>query len=230
MRCTKAKKWISRYIDGELDTRRTAALERHLSNCPGCRETAHDLRRIVETAGRVEDPVPPGGGWSEVCDRLESAPASFPKDSRTRNLRTVPVFRLVAAAATMFMVFVGGMLLGPEIFQRNRGVFALPDNQEYTLSKLEEAEIHYQRAIRALAEAAESRDGWLDPQLAEVFRANLALINSSIETCKQAVSSDPSDLESRKYLLAAYRKKADLLNRIINISGGPSRAGKDLTI
>ena len=90
-------------------------------------------------------------------------------------------------------------------------------NQQYTLTKLEEAEHHYQLAIKALHEAALAQSEQLDPQEAEVFRANLELIDQSINACRQAVLSNPNDVESRKYLLAAYKEKANLLNEIMAV-------------
>jgi tetratricopeptide (TPR) repeat protein len=103
------------------------------------------------------------------------------------------------------------------------------ENQQYTLTKLEEAEHHYQLAIKALNEAAMAQKEQLDPQVAEVFRTNLDLIDQSINACRQAVLTDPNDIESRKYLLAAYKEKANLLNVIMAVkeTSSPERETKE---
>jgi tetratricopeptide (TPR) repeat protein len=100
------------------------------------------------------------------------------------------------------------------------------ENQQYTMAKLEEAEHHYQLAIKALNEAAMAQKDNLDPQVAEVFRTNLELIDQSINACRQAVLNDPNDLESRKYLLAAYKEKANLLNEIMAVKDTSSPQGE----
>ena len=53
--------------------------------------------------------------------------------------------------------------------------------------------------------------------MAEVFRTNLEIINTSIAACKQAVLSEPYSVETRNYLLAAYKEKADLLTEMIEV-------------
>lgn len=230
MQCKKARFLMSAYIDDDLDARRSFALERHLAGCSECRKVREDLSRIVAAAERTGDPHPPEEAWMKIQSRISRSPAAVSARTRIRSFRAPSGFRFAAAAATLILAFTGGLLLGPGFLQRGRGTIDFSNSSEYTLSKLEEAESHYLKAIKALAEAVESGDGQLDPQLAEVFQSNLALINASIETCKQAVTNDPSDLESRKYLLAAYRDKTDLLTRIMNINGGPSRTGKDTTL
>ena len=103
------------------------------------------------------------------------------------------------------------------------------ENQLYTLAKLQEAEHHYQLAIKALSDAAQAQNEQLDPQVAEVFRTNLELIDQSINACRQAVLNNPNDIESRKYLLAVYKEKANLLNEIMAAkdTSSPERETKE---
>jgi len=93
-----------------------------------------------------------------------------------------------------------------------------PNGQNYALAKLKEAEHHYQMAIKALWEAVQAQKKSYDPQIAKIFKANLEIIDDSIQACKLALQSDPRDLESRKFLLAAYKKKAELLGSMMEIS------------
>jgi hypothetical protein len=228
MRCSTARKQICRWLDQDLDARRVAALKGHLDTCPDCRAVENDLRRIVESAARSSDSVPPSSVWAGITSALDRSAAGRPEKSRRgRGLRFSPALRFAAVAAVLILVFVGGMLVGPRLIRHPAVPAVSFEGPAYTLAKLEEAEHHYRQAIQALAQAAESREGELDPKLAEVFRTNLELINASIRTCQEAVLSDPSDLESRRYLLAAYRDKTELLNRFIHMNGGPSSTGKD---
>ncbi len=93
----------------------------------------------------------------------------------------------------------------------------MEDSRSYALAKLEEAEKHYQMAIRALGEAAGSREAELDPQIAKVFQSNMKIIDISIAACKQAVLADPENIDSRKYLLAVYEEKTKLLESLMSV-------------
>ena len=44
---------MSDYVDGELDARRAARLERHVADCPECRELLRGLTAIVGALGDV---------------------------------------------------------------------------------------------------------------------------------------------------------------------------------
>jgi anti-sigma factor RsiW len=75
MNCKKARQWISRDLDGELDARRKAGLAVHLEGCPAC-------RGIRESWGRVgirlrEAPAVPAqtpeAAWADVRRSIRKA-------------------------------------------------------------------------------------------------------------------------------------------------------------
>ena len=86
-----------------------------------------------------------------------------------------------------------------------------------TLAKLDEAEGHYQAAIRALSEAFASQKGVLVPQVAELFDRNLAVIDATIRACRRVVLEEPDDLQARNFLLAAYTEKVTLLDSALDL-------------
>lgn len=92
-----------------------------------------------------------------------------------------------------------------------------PEEREaFTLAKLDEAQGHYEQAVRALGEAFAAQKGELDPQVAELFERNLAVIDATIQACRAAVRAEPDDLEARNYLLAAYTQKVALLDSALD--------------
>ena len=229
MRCSHAKKFISEYIDGDLAPERKARLEEHLSHCPDCRKILKDLRTIVSDAQELEEFSPPDKTWQKIESRLETKQplVTFP-ELPTRKWYSLPGFRYALLAAATVLIIVGALTLGP--FSQKQGqVISEIENQDYTMAKLEEAEKHYQMAIKALGEAASARQSQLDPQVAEILRTNLEIIDKSISSCREAVLSDPADLDSRSYLLAAYKEKADLLHQVVNLNGNTSPSGKSDT-
>ena len=225
MRCATAKKWISEYVDGDLDSGRRTRLEEHMAGCPDCRKLAQDFRKIAGRAPYVPSPDPRDETWGKIQARL-AAPGDgigVPPYGRPAGF---PSFRwgFVLGAAAVLAVVAGALLLGPRLRERSPMISQL-EVQGYTLAKLEEAEMHYQRAIKALAEAVAVQGDRLDPNLAEVFRANLKIINASIAACRQAVLDNPRDLDSRRFLLAAYQEKADLLEKMMSVKDESSRQG-----
>ena len=58
---------LSAYLDDEMGREERAALDEHIAECPECRETLADLRRVVDRA-RTLEPQPPRTGPS-VSDR-----------------------------------------------------------------------------------------------------------------------------------------------------------------
>jgi len=59
-RCTETRAMMSDYLDGELDARSTARLERHVRWCPNCRRMLTNLRRVVVGLGSLSQRPPAG--------------------------------------------------------------------------------------------------------------------------------------------------------------------------
>jgi hypothetical protein len=122
----------------------------------------------------------------------------------------------VSAAFLLFIV-IGAVVIGLRILDRE-GVVNGNNGQAFALEKIKEAEQHYKLAIKALWEAVQAQKENFDPKVAETFQINLKLIDATLEDCKRAIQSDPSDMESQYYLLAVYKKKAELLDSMIEVS------------
>ncbi len=231
MKCLTAKKWINEYIDGELDAGKKAKLEEHCAHCADCQKLMKDFLTISTRAKNLDTLSPPERTWGEILEKMTTEEQDVltlapQKQSWFSMPRLSYVLSAVLIVAFISLVFI----FGPRYWSGQPVVPELA-NQQYTLAKLEEAEHHYQLAIKALSEAALAQNRNLDPQIAEVFRANLELIDRSIHACRQAVLSDPDDIESRKYLLAAYKEKTDLLNEIMAVKDAPSpQRGTEETI
>ena len=204
MKCNKAMERISEYIDGALDREKKIALEEHLQDCRRCKGVLKDFQKIKNAAGKLEILSPNKAGWDSIQRKLiKKQKFSF------------QLFRPAMAfgAAILIVVVMGALIFGPKIWQNpreleNRGPLL-------AMSKLDEAEHHYQLAIKALAEALSAGQKDMDPKVLQVFRDNLDIIDASLSACKQAVMNDPGDVDSRRYLLAMYKQKTDLLSQLV---------------
>lgn len=96
MNCGEARKWISPYLDSELDATKTFEVSQHLEACPPCRKRFDQEiqadRLTAESLRRVE----PGVDWAEVERSLTAEPR--------RHFLLRPRWMLAAAAAVAFLV------------------------------------------------------------------------------------------------------------------------------
>ncbi len=229
MKCTKTQKMISDFIDGELDRKKASILEKHLDTCPDCRKLVKDFQRIKHKARGLEKAQPSGETWFRIQAAVkEKAQAPVP-GPRVRFLFFPATLRYAVSAALLICVVVGALIVGLRLLNRGDARIG-PNGQEYALMKIQEAEQHYKLAIKALWEAVQSQKENLDPKIEETFRINLELIDASLADCRKVVENDPSDLESRYYLLAVYKKKAELLDNMIEISSTSSKSMGSKTI
>ena len=234
MTCRKSMGYISRAIDGDLSERESARLERHLAACGECRVLREDLRRIVRGAARLETPEPHGTVWQNVRARLEAGTIQPAAEGAAIGRRPLfglshPALRFAGAAAVALILVASGLVLGRRLGREE--VRLSPEAGEaYTLAKLDEAELHYQQAIKALGEAFAAEKGALDPRVAELFDRNLTVIDATIQACRRAVLEEPDDLEARNYLLAAYTQKLTLLDSALDLQKRDRYAAIDRTV
>ncbi|MGB6338796.1 MAG: zf-HC2 domain-containing protein [Candidatus Aminicenantaceae bacterium] len=229
MKCLTAKKWISEYIDGEVDAAKKAKLDEHCAQCAVCQKLLEDFQTISSSAKELDTFSPPESTWGKIQEKMTADEQEvLTLAPQKQGWFSIPRLSYVLSAVLLVVFLSLVFIYGPRYWSGQAVVPEL-ENQQYTLTKLEEAEHHYQLAIKALNEAAMAQKEQLDPQVAEVFRTNLDLIDQSINACRQAVLTDPNDIESRKYLLAAYKEKANLLNVIMAVkdTSSPERETKE---
>lgn len=225
MKCSKAKKLISEYIDGELDEKKASSLKDHFEVCPECQKFLKDFQKITDQAKDLEERAPSGQTWFRIQAQLREerretrAPAL---GQRRRILLFPPALRYAVSTAFLLLVVFGVIIIGLR-FSDQAGFPSGTNGEKYALAKLEEAEHHYQLAIKALWEAVQAQKENFDPKVAEIFQKNLKVIDASIADCRKALESDPSDVDSRYNLLAIYKKKADFLDDIISVISTPSQ-------
>jgi anti-sigma factor RsiW len=222
MRCKEAQKLVSEYVDGSLEERRAAELEKHLESCPDCREVLRDLESIVREARSLKTVVPPDAVW----ERISGALAGARLDEKARRRERAPVIApgralfpsrrpIWAAAAAVLVMALGGLVLVRPWSHRLPS--SLTARDQYTLAKLEEAKGFYRQAIKALSDAAAAQTGTLDPKTAAALEHNLAVVDASIMACQAAVRQDPANVDNQNFLLAAYKDKVDVLTSLVDL-------------
>jgi hypothetical protein len=226
MRCKKAKKLISDYIDGELDSSQRSSLEDHLEECEECRKFMEDTQRIAHTAQELEAGSPSPYVWTRIKHGLKAQSPSY-EAPRKRVWRWSPQLKYAVGVLSLLVV-VGAVVIGITYFGNQRGV-SLFGTQNEVIANLKQAEKHYKKAIESMMKAVEAQENGMDPEVAKVFQANLELIDSSIASLQEAVLSDPQDVENRNILLAAYKEKTDLLYKLLNVKDYSPQKGESET-
>ena len=227
MRCAKAKRLISDYIDKGLNDRQDVRLERHLQKCPDCRKVLEDLQQIAAGSRELEEVVPSQQTWHKLKARLipeEQKVLAFQPEKRARfRLIFFPPRLKYALSAALVLAFVTGAVMLGLKFKGGVDILGKKDPKSYILAKLDEAERHYKKAIKALWEAVSAQEESMTLEIAEVFRKNLMIIDASIIACRQTVLQEPENMDARSFLLAAYREKVDFLQEMMEVGRPPSQ-------
>jgi hypothetical protein len=229
MKCAKAIKLISEYIDGDLDEGKASFLDKHMDTCQDCRELLKDFQQIKQTAKGLSKREPSGQTWFRIQARIKEKTQGPVPEPRVRFLLFPARLRYAVSASLLIFVVVGAVVIGVRVWNRE-GTVKGNNGQEFALAKIQEAEQYYKLAIKALWEAVQAQKENFDPKIAETFRINLDLIDATLSDCKRAIQSDPGDLESQYYLLAVYEKKAELLDSMIEVSSTSSQKKESKTI
>ncbi len=110
LRCSSFHKNLSAFLDDELDSRERTQMERHISECMGCRREAEKLREMI---GFIEDtphPEAPADAWAGTLRKIEAA---LERPVRTWAFR-MPKWGAIPAGAVVFALLL--YFLGSQIF------------------------------------------------------------------------------------------------------------------
>ena len=229
MKCANVKKLISEYIDGDLDAGKASFLEKHMETCQDCPKLLKDFQQIKQTAKGLSRTEPSSQTWFRIQAHLKEKTQGSVPEPRVRFLFFPARLRYAVSTALLLFIAVGVVVIGLRVWNREGTVKGI-NGQEFAMAKIQEAEQHYKLAIKALWEAVQAQKENFDPKLAETFRINLELIDATLADCKRAIQSDPGDVESQYYLLAVYKKKAELLDSMIEVSSTSSQKKETKTI
>lgn len=109
MNCNEASRLMSLKMEGAMDAAQAEALERHLGECPACRDERRDLERLAAALSALPEPALPDG----LGERLRRAVGEQPALAGSgRGAR--PLFAVLALAA-MVMLAVGVAYLVSEL-------------------------------------------------------------------------------------------------------------------
>jgi len=189
----------------------------------------NDLKKIKQRARDLAKPEPSKELWMRIQSRLKEKTQAPVKVPSVRFLLFPARLRYAVSAALLVFIVAGALILGLRTWGRRVPGREI-SGQELALMKIQEAEQYYKLAIKALWEAVQAQKENIDPDVAETFRVNLELIDASLAECRRFVEKNPDDVESRYYLLAVYKKKAELLDSMMEVSSATPQSRESKSI
>lgn len=196
---------LSALHDGDLGWPRGALLRRHLSRCPGCRQTLAELEQQVRDFSALRTPAGTEvneGDWLALRAKLGPLPARPP--ARARRL-WVPLSLCAAAAAVLLLT----VKLQPE------RLLAPAPSDDVLISLAEQefrrAEQPYAQALERLRSVSAAAPARFAPARRRAYEQRSAELQQATERSRRLARSRPADAEAQERLYGAYRQQIEYL-------------------
>ena len=220
MECSDIRIRISEWVDGDLKEAEITEVERHVGLCQACSRILDDFITMRESSLNLPPFEPSDTVWSNIRAQLvyEGILQTKPEKSIWGKLFSLQFIPRVAPAYGSAIILLTIMIFGSTIYiYKTREVGPVTATHEVeAIYRLQDAEQHYKNAIQALDAVSRQKIESVDPRMAQIFNDNLATIDYYVQECQDAARKNPSNPLIQKYLLAAYQKKAELLQSIVN--------------
>ena len=213
MKCIEIQSRISDWVDGGPAE---AELESHLKVCRACASFQDDVLALKQSSSALGLVDPPSRLWASLQVQLVSEgliKTQKAKQSFWQRLFPTPSLKPAFAGAIL------ALLLSTTVFyfySQRGGQEVKVSSEAQIFRELQQAEVHYQKAIEALSEVSKRKIETLDPAMAQILNDNLATMDYYVKECQDAVKSSPDNPLVHRYLLTAYQKKIEIMQSIVN--------------
>jgi hypothetical protein len=201
------------FLDGSAEE--WAALEAHAVTCAECGEELRVWKSMSATAGELKQEWETPYLWSKIERRLTEQMESKPSALRAwlASLRLARFHWQTAAALALLVVVTGTAVW---IYRDSR---VEPSQQVFlknsAVTKVERAEVEYQKAINELAEQARPQ---LEPPATPLmanYREKLLVLDNAIAELREEAGQNPANAHLRRQLLAMYQEKQETLQEVL---------------
>jgi len=213
---------ITDYIDGTLDVRERAEIDRHLESCAACRRLVEDFREIKAAAASLDLREPPVRSWTrlERAIKLEERPSvarRSPAWVQPRHLAWLAAAAALVLATAVGLTFIpnGARRAAPAANTAAQSAAAdaasANASAQSVEAELRQAEDHYEKAIKGLEQIANAEQDVFDPKTAATLQKNLAVIDQAISESRAALRAEPANEPAQESLLESFKAKMALL-------------------
>jgi anti-sigma factor RsiW len=212
---------LHEYVEETLDPVARGEVERHLAACVTCRQLVDDLGEIRSVAASLDPRNPPVRAWTrlERAIKLEQERHPAPRAAARKN--TTALFMWLGVAAALVLATVVGLRFKPAtttVFAPTTAstaaeppAAATSDAAHSVETELQQAEDHYEKAIKGLEQIASAEKGVFDPRTAATLQKNLAVIDQAIGESRAALRQQPTSEPAQQSLMESFKAKIALL-------------------
>jgi len=216
MKCIEIQSRISDWVDGGPAE---GEIESHLKVCRDCASFQDDVLALKQSSSALGLVDPPSRLWASLQVQLVSEGLIKTQKAKQSFWQRLFPPVLMPSLKPAFAGAILALLLSTTVFYfySQRGgqeVKISPEAQIFR--ELQQAEVHYQKAIEALSEVSKRKIETLDPAMAQILNDNLATMDYYVKECQDAVKSSPDNPLVHRYLLTAYQKKIEIMQSIVN--------------
>lgn len=214
--CNEIQFRISEWIDGDVSDEQ-GALQQHMNECRFCSAFYRNTQSVKEAVSQLSTD-PPDRLWASlrgqlVAEGLIVAPEKKSLWERLFSYDFLPGLKPAMIGATLALILSTTVFY---FYSRQVGLKVAVSTETAVFEQLKQAETNYQKAIEALSDVSRRRIEMLDPAMAQILNDNLATMDYYVKECQEAVKSSPDNPLVHKYLLAAYQKKIEIMQSIVN--------------
>ncbi len=226
MNCQETRRRLDDYLEGDLGSDESRALERHTDGCDACRRELAETRRLLDEALGLRVGLQPGRElWGDIEARLEPRRAPLAGAASRWLAGLVPPgggLRWAAAGATLAGILVATLtLVGPSSVRRSVPNPVLRPGATTALSvatagqrQAAAAEAPIFQVRRDLAATLEGADATLDPVTVREVERNLAILDEATGEIRAALEDQPSSIHLNRLLASQYQMEAEVLRRL----------------
>ncbi|MEN6444651.1 MAG: zf-HC2 domain-containing protein [Candidatus Cloacimonas sp.] len=123
MKCSKAKRYLLKQIDGELDIRFQAKLLSHLDKCPACKAFLADAQKMQRKLSALPEAEFPAWVHNQIMAKVHQLETKNP--GFARRVKLIPVTAMLAITLSLW----AGIKIGVGSYKN-----IIPKNQDYSIS------------------------------------------------------------------------------------------------
>ena len=216
MKCIEIQSKISDWVDGGPAE---GELESHLKVCRACASFHEDVLALKQSSSALGLVDPPSRLWASLQVQLVSEGLIKTQEAKQSFWQRLFPTVLMPSLKPAFAGAILALLLSTTVFyfySQRGGQEVKVSSEAQIFRELQQAEVHYQKAIEALSEVSKRKIETLDPAMAQILNDNLATMDYYVKECQDAVKSSPDNPLVHRYLLTAYQKKIEIMQSIVN--------------
>lgn len=217
MNCERIEPLLSEWIDGTLDAQLRAECERHIADCPRCRELHSTLTRLVLDVGAMPRGLePPPTQWSRLSSRLDDASRATAMQRRPWGMALAAMLLLTALGIGWWWKVAHRHVVTPPGASSSHGIMAQPVLATEVplpadLVAMEQALHDARSTVNAVVEKRRTQ---LSPLTIKIIDENLGVMEDATRQIRAALAHDPSNTSLQQMLVASHRRQLAMLQQV----------------